>query len=340
LRDGAFRIIDQGALPFVIAARVETAIKRALPETTPVYLPEPPSARSQSTERMRRTRLYLPGNEPKFFPNAGLHRPDGVVLDLEDSVAPQEKDAARILVRNALRVVDFHGAERTVRINRGPLGLDDIRAVVPQYPDAILIPKCEDAETVMTMEEEIRSAGKKLRPVPDVLLIPIIESPLGIVNAYAIASASRRVCALAIGLEDYTAELGVERTAGGAESLFARMTIVNAAKAAGLQALDSVYSDVEDLDGLRASTLESRTLGFDGRGCIHPRQIRVIHEALAPTLEQIGKAKLIVEAAETARKNGTGVIALGSKMIDVPVVLRAERILRLAGELGKAGTDQ
>ena len=340
LRDGAFHIVDQGALPFVIAARVESAIKRALPETAPVCLPEALPLKRQSADRLRRTRLYLPGNEPKFFTNAGLHRPDGIVLDLEDSVAPLEKDAARILVRNALRAVDFHGAERGVRINRGPLGLDDLRSIVPQQPDAILIPKCEDAETVMTIEEEIRSAGKKTRSGAGIVLIPIIESPLGVVNAYAIASASRRVAAVAIGLEDYTAEIGVERTAGGAESLFARMSIVNVAKAAGVQALDSVYSDVEDLDGLRAGTLESKSLGFDGRGCIHPRQIRIIHDALAPTVEQIQKARLIIEAAESARKNGSGVVALGSKMIDAPVVTRAERILRLSDQLGKEGSDR
>jgi citrate lyase subunit beta/citryl-CoA lyase len=192
----------------------------------------------------------------------------------------------------------------------------------------------------MTIEEEIRSIEKKHRTGGEIVLVPIIESPLGVVNAYAIASASRRVSALAIGLEDYTAEIGVERTAGGIESLFARMTVVNAAKAAGVQALDSVYSDVDDIEGLRASTLESRARGFDGRGCIHPRQISVIHAALAPTSQQIQRAKMIVAAAETARKNGSGVIALGSKMIDAPVVLRAERVLRLSEELAKEGTDR
>lgn len=331
-RHGAFRIVDQGALPYVLAARVEAAIKRALPNTTAEYLVEARAHRRprNAKVRPRRTRLYLPGNEPKFIPNAGLHRPDVIVLDLEDSVAPGEKDAARILVRNALRAVDFHGAERSVRINQGPPGLDDLRAVVPHHPDLILIPKCDDAEIVRAIEGEIRSMEKQHRSASEILLLPIIESALGVVNAFAIASASQRVCALAIGLEDYTADIGVARTAKGNESLFARSTIVNAAKAAGLQALDSVFSDVDDDEGLRQSSLEARAIGFDGKGCIHPRQIRIVHEAFAPSIDEIAYATRVVEAFEEAQRNGSGVVALGSKMIDPPVVRRAQRILALA----------
>jgi citrate lyase subunit beta/citryl-CoA lyase len=285
----------------------------------------------------RRTRLYLPGNEPKFIPNAGLHKPDAIILDLEDSVPPAEKDAARILVRNALRSVDFYGAERCVRINQGRMGLEDLRAVVPQGPDLILIPKCEDPGAVQSAESEIRAILKRQKMNTQIVLLPIIESALGVVNAYAIASASPSVCGLAIGLEDYTADIGVERTAHGSESLFARTAIVVAARAAGGQAFDSVYTDVDDLDGLRDSTLEAKSLGFDGKGCIHPRQIPVVHSALAPTRQEVEKAQMIVMAADEARKIGTGVVALGTKMIDAPVVKRAERVLRLAELSDKEG---
>jgi len=334
LRHAAFRIVDQGALPYVLAARIEAAIRRALPETGGRFITEtlPRKKSTPVKARPRRTRLYLPGDEPKFFTNAGLHKPDSVILDLEDSVAPPEKDSARILVRNALRSADFYGAERGVRINQGRLGSEDLRAVMPQSPDVILIPKCEDPDNVTAFESEVRQLERQHNLGSGTLLLPIIESALGVVNAYAIASASSRVCALAIGLEDYTADIGVERTVEGKESLFARMAIVNAAKAAGVQALDSVYSDVDDLDGLRQNTVEAKSLGFDGKGCIHPRQIGVIHAAFAPTAQEIEKAKGIVLAAAEARKSGLGVVALGSKMIDAPVVIRAERILRLAGQ--------
>jgi len=332
VRHSTFRIIDRGALPFVLAARIETAIKRALPTVAEEYLAEPivRTRLPEQTDRLRRTRLYLPGNEPKFFPNAGLHRPDVAILDLEDSVPPEEKDAARLLVRNALRCIDFSGAERAVRINQGQLGLLDLRMIVPHTPDLLLIPKCEDPETVQFIDSEVRAIEMRHHLGSSVLLLPIIESALGVENAYAIASASSRVCALAIGLEDYTADIGVERTPAGKESLFARMAVMNAAKAAGIQALDSVYADVDDLEGLFTSAVEAKSLGFDGKGCIHPRQISVIHAAFAPTDQEIERARLIVRASKEARRAGSGVVALGSKMIDAPVVARAERLLRLA----------
>jgi citrate lyase subunit beta / citryl-CoA lyase len=332
VRNADIRIMDQGSLPYVIAARLEAVIRRAFPQTTSCYLPEPYKVKSLPTDRARarRTRLYLPGNEPKFFVNAGLHRPDTVILDLEDSVAPDEKDTARILVRNALRSVNFYGAERSVRINQGKLGLEDLQEIVPQHPDVILIPKCDTPEAVVEVENAVHTLEQEHGCQSETLLLPLIESALGVVNAYRIAVSSPRICAMAIGLEDYAADIGVERTVGGTESLFARMTVVNAAKAAGIQALDSVYSDIDDLEGLRQSTLDAKALGFDGKGCIHPRQIGVIHAALAPTPEEIEKAMRIVEAADESRKRGSGVVALGSKMIDAPVVLRAQRVLRLA----------
>ncbi len=160
--------------------------------------------------------------------------------------------------------------------------------------------------------------------------MPIIESALGVINAYEIASASKNICSLAIGLEDYTADIGTQRTEEGRESLFARNMVVNAARAAGIQPIDTVYSDVTNMEGLRESVIEAKSLGFDGKGCIHPRQIEVVHKAFAPTEQEIEKAKKIVSAFEYAGKKGLGVVSIGSKMIDLPVVKRAQKTIELA----------
>lgn len=329
-------IHDEGALPFVISARIETAVKRAglgaglrvLPEKVPL---REPSAR----DRLRRSRLYLPGTEPKYFINAALHEPDAIILDLEDSVHHAEKDAARILVRNTLRAVDFAACERIVRINQLPLGLEDLVEVIPEAPDLILIPKVEIPEQVVEVADTIAKLKTKHGISRPIWIMPILESALGIENAFAIAKASPDVCALTIGLEDYTSDLGVAKTSEGRESLYARMRVVNAAKAAGIQAIDSVFGDVGDPYGLRRWGENSRALGFEGMGCIHPSQIRIIHEAFAPADAEIEKALKIVAAFEEAQQRGLGVVSLGSKMIDPPVVERAKKLVARARQMGK-----
>lgn len=332
IKNAKIYLEDSGALPFVIEARLESAIKKLYPEIKKEYWIPFNKKNSYKTNKnkLRRSRLYLPGNEPKFFINSGLHKPDGIILDLEDSVAPSEKDAAQLLVRNALRSVDFYGAERMVRINQLPRGLTDLRYIVPHNVHIILIPKCESSKQITEVEEKINKLKNEHNIKNEIYLMPIIESALGIIKAYEIASASKNICSLAIGLEDYTADIGIQRTNEGNESFFARSMIVNAAKAAGAQAIDTVFSDVADMEGLRQSVLEAKSLGFEGKGCIHPRQIKIIHEAFAPTKEEIEKAQKIVEAFEEAEKKGLGVVSLGTKMIDPPVVKRAQRILYLA----------
>ncbi len=323
---------DSGALPFTIAARFEMAIKKLMPETISEYL-LPFNKKNQyksSRDRLRRSRLYLPGNEPKFYINAGLHSPDAIILDLEDSVAPSEKDAAQLIVRNALRSVDFYGAERMVRINQLPKGCGDLKYIVPHNVHVILIPKCESADQVKQVEKEVERLRKENDIKNEIYYMPIIESALGVIKAFEIASASEKNCALAIGLEDYTADLGTQRTNEGRESIFARQMLINAAKAAGIQAIDTVFSDVGDMEGLRQSVIEAKSLGFEGKGCIHPRQIQVVHEAFAPDRDEIEKAKKIVLAFEEAERKGLGVVSLGSKMIDPPVVKRAARTIDLA----------
>lgn len=331
-KDAKILCEDYGALPFVLAARFELAVKRLFPDYKKEYLLPLHEKNLYTTKKdqLRRSRLYLPGNEPKFFVNAGLHSPDGIILDLEDSVAPSEKDAAQLLVRNSLRSVDFYGAERMVRINQLPKGLDDLKYIVPHNVNVILVPKCESAEQIQQLEKEVDKLKKQHKVENLIYFMPIIESALGVIKAYEIASASKNNCALAIGLEDYTADIGTQRTNEGRESIFARQMLVNAAKAAGIQAIDTVFSDVADMEALRQSVIEAKSLGFEGKGCIHPRQIKVVHEAFAPTIEEIEKAKKIVLAFEEAEKKGLGVVSLGSKMIDPPVVKRALNTMNLA----------
>ena len=327
-------IDDKGALPFVIAARVETALHRAGVEGTARTKPTVAPGAATARVRLRRSRLYLPGNQPKLFVNAGLHRPDAVILDLEDSVHPDDKDGARLIVRNALGAMEFMGAERMVRINQGALGLDDLDEIVPARPDLVLIPKGEDPDEVVAVHERVRTLGGALDGDRPVWLMPIIESALGVERAFDIASASDSVVALTIGLEDYTADLGVPRTTEGAETLYARSRLVNAAHAAGVQAIDSVFSDVADMEGLLRWARAARALGFEGMGCIHPRQILPIHEGFNPTPNELDKALRIVSAFEEAESRGLGVVSLGTKMIDPPVVLRAQRAVEQAQASG------
>jgi citrate lyase subunit beta/citryl-CoA lyase len=335
IKNAEVKVNDSGALPFVISARTEWAVKQLL-DTNLEFLPEFLKENSYTTtrDRFRFSRLYLPGNSPGLMINAGLHSADGIILDLEDSVAPEKKDEARILVRNALRQIDFCGAERMVRINQGKRGLEDLQYVIPHNVNLILIPKCESALYVNQVEEEIESIKKKCNLRDPVFLMPIIESAMGVENSSEIACSSGNVVALAIGLEDYTADLGVARTIEGNESFYARTRLVVAAKAAGIQPIDSVFSDVADMESLRQNVRISKSLGFEGMGCIHPRQISVIREGFAPDETEIEKAKKIVLAFESAKLRGLGVVSLGSKMIDPPVVARAQKSIDLAIRLG------
>ncbi|MHB2148870.1 aldolase/citrate lyase family protein [Calditrichota bacterium LG25] len=331
VKNARVMIEDSGAVPFVLMARIEAAVRKAGLDNGKRYLPEYVEEVGQPVrDRFRRSRLYLPGDQPKLMLNAAIHQPDGLILDLEDSVAPSRKDDTRILVRNALRALEFKGCERMVRINQLPLGLKDLEEVLPHKVDVLLLPKIESPEQIQQIENKVDEVLSGLDEKREVFFMPIIESALGVMNAYPIAAASKRNVALAIGLEDYTADIGAQRTNEGKESFFARSVIVNAARAAGIQPIDTVFSDVQDMEGLKASVLEAKSLGFDGKGCIHPRQIQPIHEAFAPTTDEIEKAKRIVLAFEEAEKKGLGVVSLGSKMIDPPVVKRAVRTIELA----------
>lgn len=337
VEDAEVLITDMGAVDYVIQARIEAAARRIYDIEGDGCIPSPRIEYDPPAEdRLRRTRLYMPGNNPDLMRNGGLYGADCLILDLEDSVAPSQKDAARVLVRNTLARIDFGDAERIVRIN--PLtteyGRADIEMIVPALPDTILIPKCERAEDVREVEAIIEDIEKKRGITDRILLMPLIETSRGILNSAEIGGASDRVVALCFGAEDFTADIGVERTREGRESFVARCMFVLGAKAAGVQAIDTVFSDTRDTEGLIASTTEAMALGFEGKGVIHPAQIPTVHRVFSPSPERIEYARKVVEAIEGARAAGSGVASIGSKMIDAPIETRARKILRLAEALG------
>ncbi|MBN2071060.1 MAG: citrate lyase subunit gamma [Candidatus Krumholzibacteriota bacterium] len=339
--DAEIEVADMGALDYVIQARVETAVRRLkeveksdLPKNTIKYGPP-------VRDRLRRTRLYMPGNNPDLMRNGGLYGADCLILDLEDSVSPIEKDSARILVRNTLHTIDFGAAERIVRINplSTPYSREDLEMIVPVRPDTILIPKCETASDVADVAAIIDRIEQENGIKEKTLLMPLIETAKGILNAFEIASASDRNVALCFGAEDFTADIGVERTREGAETFVARSLLVLGAKAARVQAIDTVFSDFKDEEGLVKSTEEAMAIGFEGKGVIHPSQIDPVHRVFTPTKERIEYARKVVAAIESAREKGSGVASIGSKMVDAPIEIRARKILRLAGALGLLDDD-
>lgn len=331
---------DKGALPFAIMARLEAAI-RQVKNIDETWLPTMLSQNKYSTkkDKFRRSRLFVPGNSPKLMLNVGLHHPDAIILDLEDAVAPAKKDEARLMVRNALRAVDFYGAERMVRINQGERGMDDLECVIPHNPNIILIPKVETPADVLAVETKINAIKEAHNIDLPIWIMPSIESAKGILNAAAIAACSNNVVAITMGLEDFTADLGVQRTTIGSESHVANSLLILACKAASVQPIASVFSDVADMQALAVAVQAAKAMGFEGMGCIHPRQVAVVHDNFAPTCPEITKAKHICLAFEEATKKGLGVISIGTKMIDPPVVKRAIQSIELAVSCGKLNKD-
>lgn len=276
--------------------------------------------------------MFVPGNNPAMMQDAYIYGPDSIMLDLEDSVSMAEKDTARLLVHNALKSIDYGKTEMVVRINplNTPYGKKDIEAVVKAGVHVIRMPKTETAEEVVEVEREIERVEKELGCVGRTQIMAAIESALGVVNAYAIATASPRMMGIALGAEDYCANLKTQRSKDGAELQLARETIVVAARAAGIDALDTVYSNLNDMETFRKEVEYIKTLGFDGKSIINPRQIEIVNEVFTPTQKDIDKARTIIAAIKEAEKKGSGVIAVNGKMIDKPVVIRAQRTIELA----------
>lgn len=279
----------------------------------------------------------MPGNNPNMMADCMIYGADTILLDLEDSVSLSEKDAARYLVKYALRYLDFGNTEVAVRINGmdTPYWQEDIKKIIPEKPDMIRLPKAETKEQIKRLDEEISMIEERSGiKVGNTKIMVSIESAKGLKNAYDIATASLRMVAVAIGGEDFTADLGVKRTREGNELLVARGELVLAAKAAKVDVIDSVFSNVDDEEGLRMETERAKAMGFTGKSVINPRQIPIVHDVFKPTQEEIEEAIKITGAIEEARKKGSGVISLNGKMIDKPIVEKAQRILELAKTLG------
>ena len=276
--------------------------------------------------------MFVPGNNPGMMADAHIYGPDSIMLDLEDSVTLAEKDAARLLVYHALQSVDYGNTEMVVRINplNTPFGRKDIEAVVRAGVQVIRMPKTETADEVREVEAEILRVEQRLGCVGRTQIMAAIESALGVVNAYDIATASSRMMGIALGAEDYCANLKTQRTPSGNELQLARQTIVVAARAAGIDALDTVYSNINDMDTFRAEVEYIKSLGFDGKSIINPRQIEVVNEVFAPKEKDIAKARTILAAIKEAEERGSGVVSVNGKMVDKPVVIRAQRTIDLA----------
>lgn len=283
-------------------------------------------------DRLRRSMMFVPGNNPGMISDARIYGADSIMFDLEDSVAYTEKDTARFLVHNALRTLDFGKKEIVVRINdlASGLGIEDLEAIIPAGVHVVRLPKTDSAQDVIDCEKEIaRIEAAHGIPVGATGMMAAIESANGVLNAAQIARASDRLIGIALGAEDYVTDLKTTR-ADGIELLFARSMILNAARAAGIAALDTVYSDVNNEEGFLAEVELIRKLGFDGKSVINPRQIQPLHRALMPSEKDLKNAYAVMEAYEDAVRRGSGVVSLNGKMIDKPVVVRAQRLIALA----------
>lgn len=276
--------------------------------------------------------LFVPGNSPKMLSSANFLGSDAVVIDLEDAVAPNEKDAARILVRNAIRALDYR-VKYGVRINAldTPYWKLDLRELLPLGPDFLMLPKTADASSIHTLEAELVRLEAQHGLTKPVRIIALIETAQGVENAYAIATASARVEALFLGAEDLTANLYAQRTKDSREILYSRGRLVNAARAAGIDVYDTPFTDVEDLAGLEQDAQFARQLGFTGKASINPRHIEGINRAFSPSEAEIAYAQEVLAAIAQAAREGLGAVALHGKMIDAPIVARARHILKMAG---------
>lgn len=291
---------------------------------------------------MRRSMLFLPGNTPNMIINGDALGADSIILDLEDAVSPDEKDAARLLVRSAIEEMGFAGVEITVRINAIDTAYwqDDLEAIVPLKPDLIMPPKASSAADMQTIDAYITGIEQKCGMVGGtVKLIPLIETALGVERAFEIASACPRVTALFLGGEDLTADLRCKRTKQGNEIDYARKRLVCAARAAGIDVYDTPFTDVNDDEGIVVDAEYAKSLGFTGKSAIAPRHVRTINEVFSPSLADIEYAKLVFEAIRIGKLQGKGAVSLRGKMIDKPIVERARQTLEAAKQLGLGGLE-
>lgn len=286
--------------------------------------------------KLRRTMLFMPGNNPGMIQNAPILGADSIILDLEDAVSLDEKDAARLLVKNALETLDFTGCEVVVRINsiKSDFGYDDLNVIARIKPDAILVPKATE-EDIEEIDEILSTIEREEKfKLGSIKLIPLVETALGLENIRETILASKRNIAVLLGAEDLTADMGIKRTREGNEIFYARSKVASVCRAFKIDAIDTPFADVNDIEGLIEDTKRAKAIGMTGKAAINPRQIDYIHDVFSPTMEEIMYAKRVLHAKEEALREGKGVFSLDGKMVDAPVIQRAENIImkaKLAG---------
>ncbi len=322
IQNAKISIVDNGALDFAIRARTKTAIQRA-------------RSTDLSVKKPIRSMLFCPANNPKFYHTSPYYKPDCIIFDLEDSVPIDDKDAARNMLSEAFKSLDFDGIEIYVRVNsfKSPFFDDDIYTTINAGIKNIRIPMCEH-------ESEIIEADKKISEIEKICNVKLgttkiqigVETPLGLLNIQSLINASDRVISISFGAEDYTACLGVERTKNGDEILHARSTLVNVASAYNIEFTDAVWKDINDQEGFVNETNKMKSLGIFSKSLIHPSQIELLHDALKPTDQQISNATKIINASQKANISSGGVIAVDGNMVDMPVIKRARKIINLADD--------
>lgn len=288
-------------------------------------------------KRLRRTMMFLNAQKPGLIKDPYIYKPDSIMLDLEDAVAENQKDAARYSLFHALREIDYHGVERVVRIN----GLEtahwreDIRCVVAGGADTVRISKCESAQDVHVVEEAIAAAEQEFNiPVGKTLIMAALESCRGVLNALPICEASERLFGIALSGGDYTKDLQTKISGTGVELMGARQSMIIAARAAGKQCFDTVYTDLNDMEGFRKDVETIRTMGFDGKSIINPRQINIVHEIFTPTEKEIIFAEKVVREIDDKKARGIGVFTVDGKMIDIAFYDGAKRTINMAKAAG------
>ena len=287
--------------------------------------------------KLRRSMLFVPGANAAMISNTFIYKPDSIMFDLEDSVALAEKDTARMLVAHALQHPLYRELETVVRVNplASEFGLLDLNAVVRAGTDIVRLPKTDSAQDIIDMDAAITAIEKDCgRAVGSTQLLAAIESAQGILAVNDIAKASPRLMGIALGAEDYVRNMKTERSPEGIELLFARSSILHAARANGLMAFDTVYSDARNEEGFLREAALIKQLGFDGKSLINPNQITLIHNLFAPTQKEVDHATRVIAAAEEAERNGSGVVSLNGKMVDTPIIERAKLVLQRAAASG------
>lgn len=287
--------------------------------------------------RLRRTMMFMNAQKPGLIKDAYIYGCDSIILDLEDAVAENQKDAARFSLYHALKTIDYGTTEVIVRINGldTPHWQEDIRCVVAGGADGIRIAKCESANDVKIVEKHVTEAEKEFGvEIGRTLLMAALESPKGILNAYEIVTASPRMFGCAISGGDFRKSMHVQIVSGGIEMLVARGQMLLAARAAGVQCFDTMYPNIDDMEGFKAEVIQNRKMGFDGKSIVNPKQIRFVHETFAPTQKEIAYAEKLIRSFNEQADAGVGVYTVDGKMVDIPFFEDARRILALAKACG------